>query len=554
MEKALEKMAESVRNKNYSKLLQVLEYIRKHGVELNNTELQSKFDRQEDILKMILVNDIQVSLCSGKEIQTEILEVTSLLDSSFQSYVEDIAVNLVVPPYIEEFKLKAMEIKYIGDLKTHLKWFEKKAEQAAVKYSYMPDHWDFSKPLVFNFCKETARALQKNRIGLSEEDDAVITAIKDAVNFEVKYTRNMLCKGVCVLDSDSKNAAESTSIKFTGQDVKVVETQNKASIQENGQAAAESSQGGANSTECFCRYRKCITSTLAKRLDIYVEHMCLELEDIKFEQEDYEMQIIRFFIVYFNALGKIYRRVSYFEDEDGLAFLGASCDSSLCRVLERMRASCDYVLGIVTANTLLFIEKTLYDFLNQKMPAALRSPEKWRSFEKIRCIEKKQFELLGKKVEDIVSESRLDIMACFSSHTMDVLKNRVLVFNMSQARPELTGFIFGSVFSTLFFKISRLKLSVYKAEHILSELSEIKSSLSGIQKNIPMLNTLGTYLKVYLVPPDDTENFVKNFLFVSGSKFLFTQILKKLENPENNAKLYMYYQSHLKEKVGPCIK
>lgn len=539
MEKGIEALADHIRNKRYHKIVQTLTYIKRHNVEFDNTAFREAFHEQEGILKMIVANDVQISLCGKKEMLREVLEVVVLLDSAFQEHVRKVAVDAVVRLSGGEFRSRCRGLGCLGDLHGHFKWFETRVAEAEAVYACLPDAWSLVTTLVLVFCGETSRVMQEKQMVSLASDKSIVDAIKECVTFEIRHTRNIICR--CPDGTTHEEKGKDASILFSGADVETHGEESPAAQDIPGVIL----RGG----ECLCNNKRCMSSLFSEKLDAYVRHLCVELGEIDFDQGDSEMYIIRCFIRFFGIVAKTYTKMTYFAEKAFLGALCAKCDEHLCRYLDKIEVDDNYAKMVVATNTVLFITQTLYDFLTQKAQVSYEEAAKWRCAEKLRALEKRLLGSVGKRVEHLVTHRCTDMADTFSTSFLQTLRREVLAFNVAQIYPGLTDFVFESAFSVLLLKISRLKMNVPRAEHILSEVGEIRSSLADTKSRIPVLCTIETYLKIYLVPPTDTENFVNNFILVSDGKFAFGQILRKLENTGNNARLYLYYRSQTKAAV-----
>lgn len=540
MESALGKLTEYIKNKKYHKILHAIDRINKYGDDGQNSNTVNVYKEQLCILKMIIANDIQTSLCSGKEIPSAIWALVDWLGKDFMMSVGVVAASFLLTRYAEEFRLKASEIRSIGDVPKHFLWAESRILETTNMYNDLPEDWCLHGMLVFLFCKETAIVLEECCVSSSESSEVWVNAIKSCVDFETKYTKSARCICTNTDNFDLGSKAGDTAIMFSGESVEV--NAQVSPIDTSG-IILEGTTGQTEKPACLCKSRKSISRVLSKNLAPYIKYLCADLSRINFDQEDHEMCIIRCFIAFFSILGKAHVRITHFEQNTFSSAFNAECDQHLRRYLDRLHVAAEYNRGVIVANSLIFVENTLRDFLHNKAALFADKHHEWESFNRIRKLEAAQFGLLGKSVERIVMDIKIDMDECFGKHFTRALLATVFAMDTVYIYPELVTFVLSASLSVLLFRVSEVKMSVYRAEHILGEVGDIKSGLARLKQKPHVFSTLEMYLKVFLVPPEDVENFVQNFMLVSESKFVFTQILKRLENTSNNAKLYMCYKS-----------
>eukprot|EP00866_Antonospora_locustae_P002568 jgi/Antlo1/2568/679 len=543
MENALGKLTECIKNKKYHKILHAIDNINKYGDNSHNSNALNIYKEQLCILKMIIANDIQVSLCNGREIPHAIWALVDWLGKDFMMNVGVVALNFLLMRYAEEFRLKTAEIRSIGDVPKHFLWAEKRILEIANIYSNLPEDWCLHGMLTFLFCKETASVLEECCISTFDNNEMWVNAINTCVDFEIKHTKSARCICANTDNFDLGSKSDNPVIMFSGESVEV---NAQASPIDSTGIILEITAGQKEKYACLCKSRKSISRVLSRNLAPYIKHLCSDLFLINFDQKDHEMYIIRCFIAFFSILGRVHVRITHFEENTCYSAFNAECDQHLCRYLDKLDVVAEYSQGIIVINSLMFVENTLRDFLRNTVLFADKHHE-WGSFNRIKKLEAAQLDQLGKSVERIVMDINIDIYGYFGRHFARALLQTVFAVNTVYVYPELIAFVLSASLSVLLFRISEIKMSVYRAEHILEEVGDIKSELSQLKQKSHVFTTLDMYLKVYLVPPEDVENFVENFILVSESKFVFTQILKRLENTSNNAKLYMCYKSKTKQ-------
>ncbi|KCZ79796.1 hypothetical protein H312_02823 [Anncaliia algerae PRA339] len=543
MEKFVQKLAENIKLKKYSKILYILTDMKNNG-EFVDIKTNMALIEQKEILKLIILNDLQSTIRFKKELIPDMIAIVKYLDIEFQEEIEKIVLNYLIEVHENIFREKIIVINSINEAIKLLSWYEFYKKELEINYLYMPDFWCVIDAITMKFCEMLDKCAGNMIDSFKNNPEKSVEVINYIVKFELKNTSQVICRKGCANKESKTSLKEKEELLFS--DIsKVEKNQSDNSIQI---AQPFNNNLNSNDLQCKCHNKKILSKRFEMYYSFYVEELCKKLKGLFFNKEETEMQIITCFVHFFNELSKIYYRIKYFENEEMFTQFGLKCDNYLSYYISLIEVSDDFKTGILMANTLIFIEETMNEFLFKLKYFKNKNNQQLKSFVKLRELERKQFILLDKEIDKKLKSLNLNLMTNFSELLYSFLEREIFHPNFDQLTKEMSNFILSSFFSALLLIISKYKLNVERSEHMLANLMEIKQMISDKSKKIPFIDVIEAYLKIFLIPSNDVESFISNFLLVSNDRFDFSQILKKLADKSNNGKLYIEYKLQTNKK------
>ncbi|RVD92857.1 hypothetical protein TUBRATIS_006360 [Tubulinosema ratisbonensis] len=541
MDKFLPKLIDNIKKKNYSKILYLFSDLKKNTEPMDKKTIKSISD-QKEILKLIILNDIQMQIKAKKELIPDMIALIKYLDINFQEQIEKIVINYLIFTYQNMFNEKIIIINSVDEIVKFIQWYEKYVKDLELKYSFMPDYWCVIDVITLLFCGIVDKYLSNLIDSLKNNISKAIEVINIIVKFELNNTRQIICRKNCTQKSNTSNKKTENPLVFADTSAEKTVLENSINLEKPfGEEII------VDEIECCCGNKKILSKRLEMFYENYVDYLCEKLSGIFYNKKETEMQIITCFVHFLNELSRLYYRILYFENEKMFLKFISKCDDQLCHYISQIELINDFKEGIVIANTLLFIEQTMNEFISKFNYLIIEKEKNLNSFTKLRELEKKQLSLLDKEIEKKLKKLSLCLLKSFSVEFIDFLEKEIFLNYFNEITKELSDFVLTSINSTLLLLISKYKLNVERSEHILSEILEIKNFILLKVKKIPFFDVLESFLKIFLVPTDDIENFISNFLFVSNNRFDFSQILKKVYDKKNNAKLYIEYKKQKNE-------
>lgn len=486
---------------------------------------------------MIIVNDLKMQLKSKKELIPDMIALVKFFEMEYQEQVEKLVINYLISMHESIFNEKIIVVNSIDEIVELLLWYETYKKEIELKYLYMPDYWCVIDVITLLFCGMIDKYLVNLVSSLRNNINKSIEVINSIVKFELTNTRQIICRKECSLKENNSNKKNENPVVFLDNSTEKTMTENSINLEK---PFTEDVQ--IKEIKCACSNKKILSKRLETYYEHYVNHLCKKLTGIFYNKEETEMQIITCFVHFFNEVSRLYYRITYFENENVFNKFLIQCDTQLIHYISQVELSNDFKQGLVIANTLLFVEQTMNEFLCKLKNFIDDKENNLNSFTRLRELEKKQFVYLDKEIEKKIKKLNLSLLKPFSSEVIDFLEKEIFLSYFNQITKELSDFILTSINSTLLLLISKYTLNVERAEHILTEILEIKNFMLLRVKKIPFFDVLESFLKIYLVPTDDIQNFTSNFLLVSNDRFDFSQILKKVYDKKNNAKLYIEYK------------
>lgn len=513
-----------IRKKDYKKIHKLLLKMNNEKPSFNNIiniEHYKVVEKKKQVLKMIIKNDIQFMLINRKNISNELLMVIQLLDNDFNNDIRSNISHSVIKRALDEIQKSLDENDSLKIINHWISMYNTKIQELKFKNSHLPPSWNLTGEFTYNFSmyfkKYLMIALQQRNSNIE-----IIKALQTILDFEEKVLKFSFVTYCC---TEKKN----THITFQNNEVVVGENDKKNEIV-------------IYSGSVLCTHKKLLSQCFVNYLDVYMQHLFSDISRLEFNSTRIEMKIFTTFIDFFKNLNNIFLRLIHFENCDILCKLVASADGKLCLLITRMPKSKSLYIASVALNSLMYVETTFNNFLDTIYKTTKTDFTNLQYSEQLRNKEKMEYSY----IDGILYSSFSNIKTIRNPHLGDyvykLIQQFVFIEDYYEFYDEVTYFLIENIISVLFSFIIREKMDQSLAENVLAEITDLKRLILARLDKIPFLNIIECYLKIFLVDPHSTQDFVENFKNFGHDNFNFLQILKMLKDDTNNIKLFMTYK------------
>ncbi|KAI5192521.1 hypothetical protein NECID01_1970 [Nematocida sp. AWRm77] len=527
--KALTNFRDQVRYKDYKglvKTLHVLESLAAHPEKYSIPEKYSaKYAQvQENILllKNIVISDIKYSISNDKGLDKSVVILSTLLS---EKYVSDVQTSIVT--WMSNISLSAhtKELQKVDKLSGVDKLLEKLLsikDQIGIKTAHLPIWWNISKIVLGDLSvvvkNRLVQIISKGEFSASE----YLTALHLCVEFEKTYltNRNRSRKPGSPQDKNMLRVSPDSPVHLKLlEDISTEKPLCKEEVGENSLSLA-----------------------FIPHIDVFVKHELASLSHgrLLFLDDTVHSSIYAVYTLLAQTLSKL----AYFRfPETGHAFL-FHADTFISQMVLRSSFSCadkNFISGVEsvsymrdTASQMLQKLESVFRITNLQAPStenALNSLEN-RIYTSFTTVMQKRFLFLNKKV---VAERKLykSLDVLLETLISEIKSISKLAFS---SKKEVLGEWLGILGQSLFRALSEMKITSECAEYLLCFMSAlevpVKSAIQATRISIPLEVTIidraKIYIKLFLVSPAHTKEFINNFQTMSNGLFDFHQVLEKV--------------------------
>lgn len=574
--KKITKIGEYAKKNEFTKVLEVLNSL--DSVELSAKEKNDLFIAKEKVFN-VLRFEFKRAIGTNKLIEKEKIDILMKMSDENVEQARLFIKNATLRRFVLEFQSKNMELKSLPAIKQIFSNLIELFEKVKFFYNRFPRKWNFEGGFFF-YCVLHIKEILFEIYISSWTHDEYLTTLRTIIDFERKYTKYFFKLGCCskkeeIIDSPNSLSDTAPSIEqnidnstldpgFSTQIVKYNEKCSHISkniiIFDKDQILTKNKNIKTNfivlyhrnnkSLSDFCKHRKMLSFLLLPDIDIYVEDLFEPVKSIKICLNTKEMHLIKSFVEFFSEIGTILAQVQHFEDPRVYEFFLQSFDTYLTDLLNFVQIPSKYRDLIILLNTLNFIEHTTTDLL-EKTAKYILFKNKSKNF--LRQLEKKTCFNLEKCLK-IIFRRTVKEKILFSTQIIKILRKEVFLLDNIEIDESVFIFLTESLLSFQFNRIINLLMNSKQAETLIMEVLEVKTFVKEHLKNVPLVDLMVNYLKIFICSIDDPTNFVTCFNHLNQNIFSFENILEALEDKSKNDQLLAEYKKQQNTLVKCSMK
>lgn len=485
-----------------------------------NIDQYRLIERKKEVLKIIIKNDIQFLLINKKMIRNELLMVIQLLDNDFNNEIRSITSHNIIKNGLDDIRKELSNDVQISCVSKWILAYKTKLDEIKFKYMHLPPSWNLSGEFTYNFCLLMKNYIQ-NALIQKYDNSVIIDALFKILEFEDKVLRFCFVPYCCTKKNKDINFHKSDII--IGGNIK----KNEIVIYSGNQ---------------ICIHKKILSQCFLDYLDIYLHHLCTDISRLKLEQNRIDMKIYFTFIHFFNLLNTVFIRLLYFKHSEILCKLVTNIDNKLCSLISEMPKSNSIFMASINLNSLLYIETTFNNFLDTIYKSTNTNFTNLKYMTNLRKKEIVEYNYIDKNTINHFKPMKTIKNFSICDHVYKIIQRFVLRDDYYEYYDEIVIYLLETVLAVLFSVIIKSKIDQTTAENVLAEITDLKRLIMIRIEKIPFLSIIECYLKIFLIDPHNTKDFIENFRNFGAKNFNFAQILKMLEDDSNNLKLFMEYK------------
>ncbi|EJW01983.1 hypothetical protein EDEG_03563 [Edhazardia aedis USNM 41457] len=219
--KEIAKFQDYVKAKDYFK-------VRKYLVKFNNdfknktsNEYREAFEKEIEILKIVMKNDIKLALANNYHIKYVMIEVLSALDEEFQETTRFCIVSSISKKYLDDFHSAVLDQTYfysVNFINNCISFYENCLKSMDLAYSHFPKIFNIQGEFTFQYFVEIKKKLQHLIYNFKVEDEEVLQGMKILLSFEMKYSKKYFSTSCCNpkhnFNLSEKNLAKYEQLSF----------------------------------------------------------------------------------------------------------------------------------------------------------------------------------------------------------------------------------------------------------------------------------------------------------------------------------------------------
>ncbi|KAM0678735.1 hypothetical protein BDAP_000518 [Binucleata daphniae] len=546
-----------VKFKNYAKipaLIKSLDKLLCSSSFSNDYEMKLKvqeYEKNKEVLKIIIRNEIKFYLVNNGHVKHECLEVVLHLDDNYQKEIQFIFVNDIINKTTDELR-KFMEndfksLRRIGKL---FEWHKNKLENLRLVYSHVPDSWNIIGDFNYYFCVTVRRSICFFLFNKTTKDEDLSICFKEILRFEKKYTRYDFSNDCCTKNPVTRKIEFNKNLVLINDNERIIDSLNNPCTEKQEIVIKKNE---LKRKENFCEHKKMLSQVLIPFLEFYIQE---EFKTKKItESNEEETLIIKHFIHFFSFLGEVYVNSLYFNDDSVFDHIVKMSDLELKEMIKNIGKSKMLRRSCVVINTLYYIDNTNKGFLERIRSISEKNYKNLTFMAELRQIETAEYKNIEALFRNYTSKSILNKPGSkFAINALYFLEKNIFEQGLLELNSDLINVLLEMFLSTIFSGILVIKLSTTTAEHMLKEIVELKRMIKLKIPQIPFIDVVERYLKIFLVDSKATERFIINFENFSQGTFQFSQILKMLSDDSNHINLFIEYKKYLRNSHLPNHK
>lgn len=522
---------------------------RKYESEMNPNQRKMRdctLETNIDILKITLRNDIMFLLINRRHISLDIIKLVKSLDKNYENTIKEIICTEIVRSTLLKFRRENGHVGSINSITDCYRCYEDIIDDLKLNYSHFPFLWNLLGEFTFGFCREMKEILL-NILYLKEwKRNDIIRMLNETIAFETKNTQ------YCFIDccmSDKKIIFRNADIIYNSAGdivhTNIICNNNTENLSTNNYSVPLDfkTQKGR-----FCEHKKILSMTFAPFFKHYVENLFDKVDSIEFNRENQETNIFSCMIDFYRQLSEILIKIQYFNDETLFDTLVWASNNHLANFLDKVIRSKTFSESCVTLNSLMYAEDAYIDFISYITTKTNKTYTNLTCIRKIRKIENIEYKNINEHIDSFLRKLfKNKVIQTFNQQLFQFFENNFLHLEYHEFNENVVHYIVEAILQSLFSVLIKIKMDTDLSEFFLIEIIELKKCLSTKLFEIPFIDTIERYLKIFLVSPIQTVQFIENFELFSRGTFNFSQILKILKNEDNNITLFIEYKKHVNE-------
>lgn len=447
-------------------------------------------------LKNYTLESILKLLNADKRIPNSLLQLASLLDQDLAKSVKATICNFIISRNVADIsQFIQAHFQDPSTLKKIFGLLETTVDTISDLYSNLPAEWNVDLLLVNRSLIMIKQVLCEYFFSNEIEGDSYSSGLVYTVEFEKKLEVFFTTKKCCFKDVEDKMNIEQESSKIT------------------------------------CVHKRMLSNLFKPQIETFIEYNIQKVLKKPFNQKSVNKNIISAYVDYFQRLEYLYGLLLYFDDSSVFLKLVQIADQKLFSLIQKTNFEDKVERMVVLTSTVLFVQQVFEEFLNNIaskyqidfQSTAIEASRKLERLQAIR-IEKEFNKTFSGKIDDFEHSYNVFLN---STHLMpDSVKIYILEICMAR----------------LFSKISSVKMTLQVAKSLFEAVRFVESRLKLQVDFVPHSKLIYDYLSIFLVSPENFEDFIANFRTLSLGRFDFVQILKSLEDQKQAMKLYEAYK------------
>lgn len=458
-----------------------------------------------DELKLFVEEEAQRNMHRLQGISKPLVSIMVLLGGEFEAKMRDTVVPCLVARHSADYQeFLNNRFQRLSSLRECFVWMEEVLAKCSLKHLNIPVDWNLSSEILMKLYILTKQKVCDYFFYCDIEETDFVEALDTTLKYERRLGKT-LRRGRCCVPMREEVSLVAEGCSHPGE---VVDT--NIISQEH------------------CSHTMMLSSLFLPNIKIYLKAFfdCF----LKSEPRQYEAEthIISEFLNFFHSVGKVLKKLEYFNDRQAYECLIQHFDGYLSVLVRNIRLETGLYESAVVLNTLLFIRETSADFLDQIHERTDIEGCTPKTCTEVRRIEK--FHNIS------IDECLCECFKCIDfSRTNDLsrsivrfLDERIMAERFRGISEDIRVSLLEGVVSNIFSRICSIRMTPETSEILLLEMSEVKKYLKTKTKVVPLMDVIEKYLKIFLCPVESGGCFIENFDLVSEGMFSFEQIVRNV--------------------------
>ncbi|KAM0688275.1 hypothetical protein COBT_000469 [Conglomerata obtusa] len=505
-----------------------------------------EFEKHKEVLKILMRNEIKFHLVNNNHIKIECIDVICDLDNDFKDEMQFVIVNDIVKKSITELQTVVEEEFYsLGKIGKCFEWFTNKLEAIRLEFSHMPRRWNIEGEFTYNFCVAIRKSLCYFLFNQEIKNDDIVVCFNKILDFETKYTKHIFIKECCTRNPIARTIEFNKNLILINDSERILDNLKNPA---NERSTVEKQVVRKECKGFFCDHKKMLSQVLVPFLKIYVDNLFNSYKEDKNFSEEEDMKIFVSYINFFNFIGEAYLKLQYFDDDPIYDHLIALSDNSIKDLIKKMGKGKSMHRSCLIINSLYYVRSTFDSLLDKISKKNGRQYRNISFYADLKASEAYEYNFIDSLFKSYTNKLILNKPNCrFTINAIYFLDKNIFEKNLMDMHEDVITCIFEIFLSALFIGILNTKMNINVAEHILQEIIELKKILHERLSFVPFINVIERYLKIFLVDPNESKDFITNFIIFAKDTFQFSQILKMLIDDRNNVNLFIDFKKYSKK-------
>ncbi|KAM0681545.1 hypothetical protein GINT2_000058 [Glugoides intestinalis] len=451
-------------------------------------------------LKNYTLESILKLLNADKRIPNSLLQLTGILDQDLEKSAKATVCNFIISRNVADLsQFIQAHFQDPSALKKIFGFLEATVDKISDLYSNLPAEWNIDLLLVNRSLIMIKQVLCEYFFTNEIEGEIYSLGLVYTVEFEKKLSVFFSTKKCC----------------FKG-------------IEDNKNIEQESSNG-------MCIHKRMLSNVFKPQIETFIEHNIQKVIKKPFNQKAVNKNIVSAYVDYFQRLEYLYGILLYFDDSSVFLKLVHIADQKLLFLVQKTDFEDKVERMVVLMSTILFVQQVFEEFLNN-ITSKYHVDFQSTAIEASRKLERLQVLRIEKEFNKN-----------FTGKIDDFENSYNAFLNSTQLVPDSVKiYILEICMARLFSKISSVKMNPQVAKSLFEAVHSLEARLKLQVDIVPHSKLMYDYLTIFLISPENAEEFIANFKSISFGRFDFIQILKSLQDQKQAMKLYEAYKKLLK--------